>query len=101
MSVGDYITRSEYEARHAELRTEMLHLGATTDAIRSDIQARFDLLTAKIEKFDDAQTAKLEKMDEKIDSAQVAAWKVVALSAANFIVGGGMMAVFQYFHPLR
>lgn len=101
MSVGDYITRSEYEARHAELRTEMLHLSATTDAIRTDIQSRFDILTAKIEKLDDNQTAKLEKMDDKIDSGRVAAWKLVALSAVNFLLGGGVVSFLQYFHVVR
>lgn len=48
MSVGDYIIRSEYEARHAELRTEMIQLSntmtTTTNPIRSDIQSRFDTL---------------------------------------------------------
>jgi hypothetical protein len=90
MSVGDYITRSEYEARHSELRTEMLRLNSTTDAIRSDIQARFDVMATK-----------LEKMDDKIDNSRVAVWKMLAVSVVNFVLGGGVVAFIQITHVVR
>lgn len=91
MSVGDYITRSEFEARHSELRTELIRLSTENDAhfnwvvnenekIRKDVQIKFDSLV------------------EKIDSARVSTWKAVALSSVNFILGGGLVGLLTYLH---
>ena len=92
MSVNqDFITRSEYEARHAELRTEVIRLGTEHDnhfkwvvdeneKMRKDVQAKFDILSAKI------------------DSASVGMWKLVAASILNFMLGGGLIALLNYIH---
>ena len=88
---SDFITRSEYEARHSELRTELIRLSSENDThfkwvvaenekIRQDVQAKFDILVAKI------------------NSATVGAWKLVAVSMVNFMLGGGIIALLNYLH---
>ena len=87
----NYITRSEYEARHSELRAEVIRLSTEHDShfkwvvaenekMRNDVQTKFDILTSKI------------------DSARVSAWKLIAISALNFMLGGGLIAALNYLH---
>lgn len=87
----NYITRSEYEARHSELRTELLRLStehdahfkwvvAENDKMRTDVQAKFDMLAAKL------------------DTASVGVWKIVTASVINFMLGGGLIALLNYLH---
>ena len=87
----NYITRSEYEARHSELRTELIRLNTEHDShfkwvvsenekMRNDVQTKFEILTSKI------------------DAARVSAWKLVAISAINFMLGGGLIALLNYLH---
>ena len=87
----NYITRSEYEARHSELRTELLRLStehdshfkwvvAENDKMRADVQAKFDVLAAKL------------------DGASVGVWKIVTASVINFMLGGGLIALLNYLH---
>lgn len=94
----NYITRAEYEARHSELRTELIRLStendtyfkwvvAENDTLRKDVQAKFDTLTNMI----NAQ-AKI------IDAGRVSAWKLVAISVINFMIGGGLIAFLNYLH---
>ena len=94
----NYITRSEYEARHSELRTELIRLSTENDtyfkwvvgendALKKDVQAKFDTLTSMI----NAQ-AKL------IDAGRVSVWKLIAISCLNFMLGGGLVAFLEYFH---
>ena len=94
----NYITRSEYEARHSELRTELIRLSTENDSyfkwavtendnLRKDVQMKFDTLTSMI----NAQ-AKL------IDAVRISAWKLLAVSALNFMLGGGLIAFLQYLH---
>lgn len=78
--VAEYITRAEYEARHAELKIEFLNLSSDVKSNQKEIQA------------------KLEVLSEKLDTARVSSWKLIAVSALNFIMGGGLVAVLSYFH---
>ena len=95
---GDYIRRSEYEARHAELRVELMRLSTEHDShfkwvvaenekMRNDVQTKFDILATKI----DLQA-------KSIDSAGVGVWKLVAASVINFMLGGGLIALLNYLH---
>lgn len=88
---ADFITRSEYEARHSELRTELIRLSSENDShfkwavnenekLRQDIQVKFDVLAAKV------------------DSAGVGMWKLVTASIVNFMLGGGLIALLNYLH---
>ena len=94
----NYITRSEYEARHSELRTELIRLSSEHDShfkwvvtenekMRNDVQVKFDILTTKI----DSQA-------KSIDSAGVGVWKLVTASVINFMLGGGLIALLNYLH---
>ena len=87
----NYITRSEYEARHSELRTELIRLGTEHDShfkwvvgenekMRNDVQTKFDMLSAKL------------------DTASVGVWKIVTASVINFMLGGGLIALLNYLH---
>lgn len=87
----NYITRSEYEARHAELRTELIRLNTEHDShfqwvvtenekMRKDVQAKFDVLSAKV------------------DAAGASLWKIVAIAILNFMLGGGLIALLNYLH---
>lgn len=87
----NYIQRSEYEARHSELRTELLRLStehdshfkwvvAENDKMRTDVQLKFDVLSAKL------------------DTASVGVWKIVTASVLNFMLGGGLIALLNYLH---
>lgn len=78
--VVEYITRSEYEARHAELKAEFLNLSS-------------DVKTNQKETL-----AKLEILSNKLDSARASNWKLIAMSAINFMVGGGLVAFLSYLH---
>ena len=84
---GDYITRSEYETRHSELRTEMIALRTSDDVLRRDMTARFDT-------FDN----KLDALNAKVDNARVSGWKLATVSILNFVVGGGLVALLSYLH---
>lgn len=87
----NYITRSEYEARHAELRTELIRLSTEHDGYFKWVVAENDALKKDVQ-------AKFEALSSKIDTARVSAWKLVAVSALNFMLGGGLIAVLSYFH---
>ena|SRR5258708_38709419 len=87
----NYITRSEYETRHAELRTELIRLNTEHDThfkwvveentkMRNDVQVKFDVLSAKV------------------DAAGVGMWKLVAVAVLNFMMGGGLIALLNYLH---
>src|SRR5215469_7681484 len=97
----NYITRSEYEARHSELRTELIRLSSEGDThfrwvveenekMRKDVQAKFDALSAK-----------LDAAQETIDSARINGWKLVAVSLINLLVGGGLVGALNYLHLLH
>ena len=90
----NYIQRSEYEARHSELRTELLRLStehdshfkwvvAENDKMRTDVQTKFDVLSAKL------------------DAAKLSPWKLIAVSLINFLLGCGLIATLNYFHLPR
>ncbi len=76
----EYITRPEYEARQSEMKSEIVRIGMDASADRKDVQSKFDILSAKI------------------DSARVSAWKLVAVSTVNFMIGGGLVAFLNYLH---
>lgn len=87
MSDSDYITRSEYETRHSELRTEMIALRASDDTLRRDMTTRFDTFDSK-----------LDALDAKISAAQTSGWKLATISMINFVLGGGLVALLSYLH---
>lgn len=85
----DFITRSEYETRHSELRTEMISLRAADDTVRRDMLSKFDQFGEKIEKQGEELKKQIEVLDGKIVSSRAGGWKLVALSLINFMVGAG------------
>lgn len=76
----EYITRPEYEARQAEMKSELVRISMDASADRKDVQAKFDILS------------------NKIDGAKVSAWKLIAVSTVNFMIGGGLVAFLNYLH---
>lgn len=76
----EFITRPEYEARQAEIRTDLARLASEAAADRKDIQTELKILS------------------NKIDGAKVSAWKLVAISTINFMLGGGCIAFLNYLH---
>lgn len=80
---SEYITRPEYEARQSEMRAELIRLAGDVSQDRKDVQAKFEILTAKI------------------DGSRVSMWKLVALSTINFMIGGSVGIFLNYIHIPR
>lgn len=77
---SDAITRPEYEARQSEMRAELIRLATENNELRRDVQAKFDVLSAKM------------------DTTSLGVWKMVAASVVNFMLGGGLVALLNYLH---
>lgn len=87
MSETDYVTRSEYETRHSELRTEMIGLRASDDSLRRDVMSRFDVFAAKMETASEVTNKKIEALDAKIGESRDAGWKIATMSLLNLVAG--------------
>ena len=87
----NYITRSEYEARHAELRTELIRLNTEHDS-------HFKWVVAENEKMRNDVQTKFEILSGKVDAAGASLWKIVAIAILNFMLGGGLIALLNYLH---
>lgn len=87
MADSDSITRTEYETRHSELRTEMLSLRAEDATLRKEMTTSITILDGKI-----------DSLSKKLDDARVSSWKLISFSLINFLLGGGIVAVLNYLH---
>lgn len=87
VNVNEYITRSEYETRHSELRTEMLRLATNDDVIRKETQARFDLFAEKMDNSFKATNDKIDRLDDLVSKAGSNGWKTTALALINLGIG--------------
>lgn len=74
----DFITRTEFEARLNEIRTDNRGLEAKID---TQSTLMYTLNT---------------QLNTKIDSIKIDTWKVIGISAVNFIVGGGLFALVEF-----
>lgn len=89
MTGPDYILRSEYEQftklyeiRHSELRLEIKDLES---GLKTDISN---------------MTVKIDAISAKLARSGVDAWKLLAVSLLNFMLGGGIIGALNYFHMI-
>lgn len=61
-----FITRTEYESRHSELKSETTQLFHAVDEI-----------------------------NQKLDTIKIGWWKLIAVSALNFITGSGITLLIE------
>src|SRR6266566_7374312 len=83
----EYITRSEYETRHSELRAETIGLRTSDDSLRRDVMSRFDVFATKMEAISEATNKKIEALDAKIGESREAGWKLATMSLISLVSG--------------
>jgi len=85
----NFITRSEYEARHSNLMTQVSAIEARLNteqaALRADLDRKFDKLLESIEKL---------KLDFYTNRTKTAQWVISVL--VSFLVGSGGVALLEW-----
>ena len=98
----EYVTRVEYEARHANLEQRVSKVEATIDAYRTAFDAKLDKISDKVGSVETNLSHQIGSMKDAFyrDKSTTARWAIGAL--VSFLTGGGgMIGLLQVFHLLR
>lgn len=90
--VTNFITRAEYEARHAELQIQIGKFDSKLDNLANKLDTYNAAINARIDKsVQDFNTAMETEKDRRM-LVRIKVWKFVVLNIASVIVGGSAYA---------
>lgn len=98
----EYVTRVEYEARHANMEQRVAKVESTIDAYRMSFDAKLDKISDKVGAVETNLSHQIGSMKDAIyrEKATTSRWAIGVL--VSFLTGGGgMVGLLQVFHLLR
>ncbi len=113
MAVNDPVLRMEYEKRHDELssnvQAQIARLDARIDkteianeALKLQIDARFDKLGDKIDNSEKLLSSQFSTLKDDIYRTKTSdLWRILGWGFSFVFGGGGMFALLQIFHLLK
>lgn len=94
--VTNFITRAEYEARHAETTVQLSRFDTKLDSLSNKLDTYNAAINARIDKTISDFDAELTNEREHRMLVQIKAWKFVGLQFISIIVGGVTYAVGEF-----
>ncbi len=103
-----YLTRTEYEARHAALETRLIQIESRLETKTDANDKEHDLIRLETGLKLDKLTDKIDKQNDKIDAltvgmlrTQAQIWRYATGVVVAFLTGGGLTLALQAFHVFR
>jgi hypothetical protein len=94
----EFITRSEYTARHDELVSRIVKVEALFEAYRDNVSVRFDKLTDKIDSTQTLLSGQIGNIKEEIYRQRNGNLKYMLSVLTSFLLGGGLLELITYLH---
>lgn len=101
MPDNDFITRGEYSARHEELLNRVTKVEALLEAYRDAMTSRFDRLSDKIDASENLLSTQIANLKDEVFKQRNGSLRYALSVTVSFILGGGLIGIIQYLHPLR
>lgn len=95
--ITNFITRAEYEARHAELQIQISKFDTKIDALTTKLDAYNAALNVRMDKIEVDLSNEIVNNREHRMLVQIKAWKFVGLQLLTILGGGVTYAVGEWF----